>query len=568
MRALPWMLAVGLVSVTCGRLGYDFEAGESGSVCEFVDCSGNGACGVVNGMAECACDDGFVSRTPTSCEVDGECLDGDDDGFLDKNCGGTDCNDQNAEVHPNAEGPVGSATCTDEVDNDCDEATDGDDTDCTEAAFEAMNSLVQPVVDVARPNYMTIGNQLFFAGTTSPQGTELWVTDGTPAGTQQLANINSLGGSSPSNFHNLGGTLLFFANDGPNDIELWRSDGTQAGTQLVRDINPSGDAINFPQPVVLGDFLVFEATDGESGRELWRSDGTAAGTELLLDVNPGPEGSNPYEIQKIGESLAVFGAQTPAEGIELWVTDGTAANTKLIADINPGAENSLPPGWFRYFATRDGYAYYRGTDGTSGLELWRTNGTEVGTHMVRDLQAGAEDGVREAPNPVAVGNKIFYQANDGSTGLEVFSSDGTEANTGLLLDIAPNGDSLPAGASYSFTSYADAVYFRASNGVDDIELWRTDGTGAGTAMVKNIAESGPSTPGGFFIFKNQLFFAATADTGGRELWRTDGTEAGTAIAVDINPFGDGNPMYLGEVNGIAIISATGITGLPGLWRGL
>lgn len=568
VRALPWILAAGLTSVTCGRLGYDFEAPAEGDpLCEFVDCSGNGVCNVVDGLATCACDDGFVSPAPSSCEFE-ECLDNDDDGFMDKSCGGTDCDDQNREIHPNAEGPVGSASCVDAVDNDCDEATDSDDPDCTEATFEAVGALVQPVVDLARPNYITIGNRLFFAGNTSLQGDELWVTDGTDEGTQQLTNINPLSDSAPSYFHDLGGTLLFFANDGANGIELWRSDGTQAGTRLVHDINPAGDAVSFPQPVVLGDYLLFEATDGESGRELWRSDGTSAGTELVLDINPGAEGSNPYEIQKISESLAVLGAQTAEEGIELWVTDGTTANTLLIADSNPGTENSLPPGWFRYFATHDGYAYYRGTEGANGFELWRTNGTAAGTHMVRDLQPGEADGVANSPNLAAAGTKVFYQANDGSTGLEVFSSDGTETNTELLLDINPSGDSLPAGASYSFTSYADVVYFRASNGVDDIELWRTDGTGAGTAMVKNISPSAASTPAGFFIFKNQLFFAASDDTRGRELWQTDGTASGTKLAVDINLFGDGDPLYLGEVNGIAIFSATNVTGLPRLWRGL
>ena len=70
---------------------------------------------------------------------------------------------------------------------------------------------------------------------------------------------------------NLNGTL-FFAADNLQGTELWRSDGTLAGTTLVKDINPTGDSV--PESLVaFGGALLFSANDGTNGAELWKSDG-------------------------------------------------------------------------------------------------------------------------------------------------------------------------------------------------------------------------------------------------------------------------------------------------------
>ncbi|RLB56075.1 MAG: hypothetical protein DRI34_09675, partial [Deltaproteobacteria bacterium] len=81
-----------------------------------------------------ACDDGNACTMNDSC-LDGACtgelLDNDDDGYVDEACGGNDCDDSLAGVNPGAsEGPAGDASCSDSLDNDCDGATDGDDTGC------------------------------------------------------------------------------------------------------------------------------------------------------------------------------------------------------------------------------------------------------------------------------------------------------------------------------------------------------------------------------------------------------------------------------------------------------
>ncbi len=549
-RVLWFAIALGAQLVGCGR--YNFVALDEEDTCTSCPDATVSAC-------DCA-----MGCTEPQCDV--ECEDRDGDGFAAASCGGTDCDDDAFAIHPGAEGPVGSASCSDMVDNDCDDLVDASDLDCTAAAFEPMSSPVAPYYDPLRNNILTIGNTMFFAGETA-DGIELWKTDGTQAGTQLVKDIHAAGSSAPAHFTELGGELLFFADDGINGRELWASDGTTAGTRLVRDINPAGDSINFPEVVAIGDYIVFEANDGSSGRELWRSDGTSTGTTLLLDINPGPANGSPYEMHKLDANRAVFRAFDPVNGVELWVTDGFAANTQLIVDANPGTGNSLPDGWYRYFEDNNGFVYYRGTDGSNGLELWRTDGTAAGTTMVRDAIPGSGDGVYSNPWIAGASSKVFFGGSGPTSGNEPHVSDGSQAGTTLLADINPTGESLPPGANYYFFQYGANVFFRADDGVNGIELWVSNGTTEGTTQVKDISAVGGSDPKGFFIFKNQLFFRASDGAAGNELWTSDGTTAGTALVLDINPGGDSFPDFMGIVNDVAVFSADAGGGNRELWRG-
>lgn len=98
---------------------------------------------------------------------------------------------------------------------------------------------------------------------------------------------HATGSSNPSNFVSCNGLLFFTYNDGANGTELWKSDGTLAGTVMVSNIrngSASSDPSNF---LPIGNILYFSANDGINGQELWRSDGTVEGTYMLKDINPG-----------------------------------------------------------------------------------------------------------------------------------------------------------------------------------------------------------------------------------------------------------------------------------------
>jgi ELWxxDGT repeat protein len=136
----------------------------------------------------------------------------------------------------------------------------------------------------------------------TPHGYELWVTDGSANGTSLVKDINPASTSAssfPYNITALGnGRALFTADDGTTyGRELWVTDGTLAGTSLVKDIN-SGSGSSSPQEITaLGDGRVlFQADDGTSGKELWVTDGTANGTYRVDDINPGAGSSVPYSF--------------------------------------------------------------------------------------------------------------------------------------------------------------------------------------------------------------------------------------------------------------------------------
>src|SRR5690606_29010709 len=123
----------------------------------------------------------------------------------------------------------------------------------------------------------------------------------------------------------------------PGGSRLWRTDGTPAGTRQVSDLTVAFSS--YTLPVILGEKVFFTA-NGPLGVELYVSDGTAAGTRLVTDIRPGAAGSTPSMMRVLGNRV-LFGADDGVHGRELWITDGSAAGTALVADINPGAASAL-----------------------------------------------------------------------------------------------------------------------------------------------------------------------------------------------------------------------------------
>ncbi|WP_139559060.1 ELWxxDGT repeat protein [Methylotetracoccus oryzae] len=397
-------------------------------------------------------------------------------------------------------------------------------------------------------------------------GTELWITDGTTAGTYLLKDINpGVGWSSPDGFAALGnGLVLFQADDGTTGTELWITDGTAAGTQLLKDIRLGTGSSSPSQFTALGNGLVlFQANDGASGFELWVTDGTAAGTQLLKDIRSGTGSSSPTQFTALGNGQALFTANDGTTGLELWVTDGTAAGTQLLKDIRSGTGSSVPS---QFTALGNGQVLFTASDATHGTELWITDGTTAGTQLLKDINSGTSS---SAPLEfTALGNgQWVFRTSDGVNGYELWITDGSAAGTQLLKDIRPGASSSsPTG----FTALGNGqLLFRANDGTAGSELWITDGTAAGTQLLKDIvAGTGSSSPSDFATLGNGLvLFVATDDTNGYELWVTDGTAAGTQMLKDINTGPNSSvPTYFTALgNGQAIFQAQdGPTGVE-LW---
>ena len=124
-------------------------------------------------------------------------------------------------------------------------------------------------------------------------------------------------------------------------------------------------------------------------------------------------------------------------------------------------------------------------------------------------------------------------------GRELWRTDGTGPGTTLVKDIVPGPDSSNREGNYHLTSSGTYLLFAANNAASGLELWKSDGTGAGTTLLKEIntgnANADSSNPHNFYPLNGSFLFTATDATHGEELWTTDGTAGGTALVKDINP---------------------------------
>ncbi len=429
----------------------------------------------------------------------------------------------------------------------------------------------------AHPRHLTPANgALYFTADNGTTGRELWRTDGTAEGTRLVKDIFAGGiaafpADSPGLFH-LNGTLYLGAYHAETGVELWKSDGTEAGTVLVKDIRPGPVGVSPVNFAALGNEVYFVANDGNTGRELWKSDGTAAGTVRVKDINPGPANANPGQLFAVNGAL-YFIAEDALHGRELWRSDGTEAGTVLVKDIRPGVSGGFslsvigltPVGNVLYFAAEDG---------VNGTELWRSDGTEAGTRMVKNIRSGSDSGFGATNYHTYfanVGGTLYFAADDNSTGAELWKSDGTEAGTVRVKDIRPGFTSTFGGTNHFFTAVNDVLFFMADDGVSGKELWKSDGTAAGTVRISDVyPDRGHGSPKHLTNVNGTLLFTAYNNENGTELWQSDGTAAGTRLVKDLRRDGGAFPFeadaFLAASDGVLYFAADdGVAGEE-LWR--
>lgn len=375
--------------------------------------------------------------------------------------------------------------------------------------------------------------EIYFSADNGQVGKELWKTDGTTAGTQLVKDIhvgNEDADSFPGWFTEYKGELYFTAVDASRGEELWKTDGTAAGTVLIKDINGGDDGSVPTELVIFKNEIYFAASDGSNNDELWKSDGTASGTKLVKDIRS-QSSSSPGNASGLYEfnDFLYFNARDNANGVELWRSDGTEAGTTLVLDADPGDGHSWPGDFFEfkgdlYFTAE----VFNAEFGSYFAQLFRVN-KETGTaEKAVDMPIDLSEGV------IVVGDYLYFAGLDSQVGFELFRSDGTNAGTTLTRDIMTGErDSNPR----NFFGHDGMVYFAAGDTRDPetqrpvYNLWLTDGTPFGTKKVApNEIDAG--TP--FVLFGDEVFYLGNSDELGWELFKTDGTPTGTGVVHDVN----------------------------------
>jgi uncharacterized delta-60 repeat protein len=257
---------------------------------------------------------------------------------------------------------------------------------------------------------------------------------------------------------------------------------------------------------------------------VWRTDGTAAGTVHVL-----PMYNNIGGMAKAGGFTAMgghvyFHADVRGLGNGLWKTDGTPEGTTLLARLK--ADALIAVGDTVYFAGDD--------ESGAGKELWKTDGTVAGTRMVKDIHPTHGSMAFTGRETVAaVGGRVVFDTLDG-----LWSSDGTEAGTVKI--------STQSGRS--FTSVGGVSYFLSGSPSGNGSLRVTDGTAAGTRVVKSFGTLGIwqlVNAGG------TLYFATRDGNFESTLWKSDGTEAGT-----VSVAGSGTTIPVNQISNITAVGGS------------
>ena len=150
------------------------------------------------------------------------------------------------------------------------------------------------------------------------------------------------------------------------------------------------------------------------------------------------------------------------KGLQLYVTDGTLTGTSMIKEINEGG---IPVSQFNSpisHTWHNDVLYFALDDGIHGEEFWRTDGTEEGTYLVKDIREGE---VGSFPAGFKVWkNHFYFSAMDSSTtGYELWKSDGTEDGTAMLKDIYPGDNWDESSYPGGFTEFKGKLYFSAED---------------------------------------------------------------------------------------------------------
>jgi ELWxxDGT repeat protein len=391
-----------------------------------------------------------------------------------------------------------------------------------------------------------LGSRAYFQGGT---GGQVWSTDGTINGTIQVATGTQYYPLQGAAFGP--GKALLRLSDTVHGEEPWITDNTPAGTAMLRDISTGTGDSNPSVLTSIGDGVVFVATDGSSGRELW-SVPSAGAPGMVLDLNPGPASAIIGDIDGFGDR-AIFWPTTAGVGYEPWITDGTTAGTNLVLNVEPGNTNSWvnAGGNLPVMISGEGKFYYINAGASNPAtfnELVASDGTAADTRVLTINSRPSTGGLLNGINGATLGETLLFAGEGANSGAELWRSDGTVAGTFMLKEFISGSTGGLTIREQTFISIGSKVLFAADDGQKGSELWVTDGTLGGTTLVKDIRfGSGSSSPQPICRVGDRAIFIAQGPT--KQLWVSDGTPAGTLQISSFSPGLNSNALTYPAMGG-------------------
>jgi ELWxxDGT repeat protein len=424
-------------------------------------------------------------------------------------------------------------------------------------------------------------NLLYFtAFGTNGIADELYVTNGTQAGTQLVSNINTAfsGSSTPENLTVYNNELYFSAFTNTNGRELYKTNGTTV--TLLKDISIGTESgLESSTFIELNGFLYFFAQDTVgTGYDLWRTDGTTNGTVKMVNLNSNSVAGNKLYFTKFNNEL-YFLAQDFNDitvGIELYKYNPTSNIVNLVVDLFPnnGQTSSIGYSHFTIFDNKlffiadskirytDGNTTIAVTNGALNLTAYANpkvlnnqlifigNSTNNGSHDVYkciydaalanykiELVYNFNQTANLPINLLGIGfeiftelnNKLYFPAREASSPnsgavFQIYETDGITTKVAVPITYAGS----PAIRNiYFITPLNGKIYYQSSGTDSPDQLWEADvSTGNFTQLSNytpqaNIPEQVFNRP--MIAYKNELYFEGQKTGDGYELWKLNNT---------------------------------------------
>ncbi|MBP6811669.1 MAG: T9SS type A sorting domain-containing protein, partial [Saprospiraceae bacterium] len=298
--------------------------------------------------------------------------------------------------------------------------------------------------------------------------------------------------------------------------------GGDPGVTINLDNIKTPSSNNIPSIASINGKVLYPNWEDSSGYELWMAEDSPESAQLLKDVNPGTGSAYPLELTK-AENLVYF--RGGSSGRELWRTDGTEAGTFMVFQI-VGTNQIIQP---QSLKTLGNKAYFLVRKNSGETEFWTSDGTLAGTLKAADVPTSTNQ--QDRFEVFFLGSKYIYLANDAqNVGFEWVAIDANTAGTEILFDITTNENYYLVSNGNTRKSILNGEFFfiYLNNSSQEYELWKSDGTAFGTHKIVSL--EGPAIAA---ASTKHLFFLFIQKQGNIELWKSDGNIAGTMLTKDL-----------------------------------
>lgn len=328
------------------------------------------------------------------------------------------------------------------------------------------------------------------------------------------AGTNSASGY--SNFVRIENTLYFAGTKQGQGLELMKWDGSSTPT-LVKDIYPGNSNGIESRIAVINNKIYFSGNIGINGREPWVYDYVLDTAYIIADLEPGNYGSHPDWFTEYKGKI-YFSGITTTTGSELYSMDISTHAITLVEDIKPGIGNSSP----RFLQVINDELYFAASTDSFGMELYMLDNGKP--KRITDVGQGTTNGI----NPNSLGKYpfiylnggIYFAGTDGQVGVELFRYDMSSGNVTLVHDFMPGAGH---GAPQYFESYADKIFFSATDPVNGTELYSYEGWGTPKLVADIYTGTTGSDPKHLQVFDGHLYFSAETAATGVELYKLKDT---------------------------------------------